>query len=232
MTMVVTFDDREFAEFLRLAPREARKAGLYGLNDAAKVMQGTVRQQMASRFTYRGAKGKTFLERQVKVDFYKSGKAEQVRVFTQGPNTEPDRQLLPKFDVTGGTKRDKEGGMLTVPIRARPSKGQVVPKRFRIGALQLVRGRNNLLYSVTQERVWADKRNVYRRMGRGRGTRVEVLYTFRRETKVPTPIRWNTAADSAIAAWPSITGKHIAEKVGHLLRTGKATADNFVIPNE
>jgi hypothetical protein len=227
---VVQFDDREFAEFLRLAPREARKAGLYGLNDAGKVMQGTVRQQMAQRFTYRGTKGKTFLERQVKIDFYKSGKAEQVRVFTQGPNTEPDRQLLPKFDVTGGVNRDKEGGMLTVPVMARSTFASTIPARFRIKQLGLVRGRNGLLQSTTQPGVWADKKNIYRRTGRGRGTNVVVLYTFRRETKVPTPIRWNVAADSAIAAWPSIAGKHIAEKVGYLLRTGKASAGDFLIP--
>lgn len=225
--MVVTFDDREIATFLKQFPRDARNAGLYGLNEAAKIMQAKVYQQMSARFTYRSQKGRTFLERQVKIDFYKAGKAEEVRIHTVGPNVEPTRQLLPKFDTSGGTKREKSGGMLTIPIRARSTASSVVPKRFRLSQLALKPTPGGMLVSETNSRIFADHKNIYRRIGSGRGTRVEVLYTFRRATPVPTPIRWDDAARLALESWPTITAKAIAEKAAHLLAKGRATASQF-----
>lgn len=228
--MSIRLSDERFVEVFRQFPTEGRVAASYALNEALKVAQADYRRRMVMRFTFRTSSGRKFIERQVKMQFFRKGQPEQASIFLTGPRSEPDRELLSKHEQPH--KRDKEGGMLTVPIRARPHQGSVVPRRFRIPQLQLRPGPGGLLYSQTQRGVFADRRNIYRAINTHRRdhskSRVEVLYTFRRVTPNPRgPLGWYLSAAAAQAAWPSIAAKAIEEKVQHLVRKGVATSSQF-----
>jgi hypothetical protein len=228
MSVTVKFDDGAFGDFLRDFPKDARKAGLHALNEAAKVGQKALQSEMAGTFTFRSLSARRFMERQVKIDFYKAGGPEQVRLHSAGPNDEPSRQLLPKFSTeVGGTKTGRDGGSLAVPVMARPTKGAAVPARYRLSKLGLKPGLNGNLISTTDRRVWADRQSVKRRVGRGKSATVVVLYTWRKQTRTPRPMGWGRAGEKAIAAWPAIAEKALMEKAAHLLKRGRATAQDF-----
>lgn len=231
--MSITLSDEQFSEAFAKFPAEGVVAASYALNDALKVAQADYRRRMAGRFTYRSSSGRAFLERQIKMQFYRKGQPHQASIFMSGPLNDPKHEILSKHEAY--ERRDKDGGMLVVPIRARPNKGSAVPRRFRIAPLQLRPGPGGLLYSQSQKGVFADRKNIYRAVNLHRKdrskARVEVLYTFRRVTPNPRgPLGWNQSAAAAAAEWPRIAAFAVMQKAAHLMAKGRAVESDFGPP--
>jgi Family of unknown function (DUF6441) len=169
-----------------------------GLNETAKEFQKRQREGMKHRFSIRR---KSWVERSVKIgreDWATKKKLEAiVRIETPGDRSRSD--ILAQHEE-GGEKRGR-GRTMSVPIMARPRGygGGVVPKRLRPSNLNLrpwgstgrvMRGDQRTILIRTAN----DRGVILQRTGKGKRTRLKVLYRLKGEVPLkPTLEFFRTA---------------------------------------
>jgi len=180
------------------------------VNQTAKDVQAAERGNIAGEFVLRRP---DFIFRGVKIPRF-SNKADPEIAAEILIDDKTD--FLRKFEA-GTPKESIAGKQLAIPIAARPSKGELVPKQLRPRELQL-----------RAHRTAGDKVQLKGKFGtfaiRGRGIfqrvegHVRLLYLFRRVARTPAVLRFVEIGQQIVAEnWP----KNFAAAFARAIRTAK-----------
>ena len=204
---------------LKDLPANARFGASVGMNRTANEMQDGIRASLPGKFTLRR---RAFIEQTI---YRKPGEdfATKDRLIA-GVRIHDERDVLAKFEA-GGVKRPRDGKSVAVPLAARPSKGSVVPERFKLSTLFFnQRGlfsqaeailntkgrgrRRGLLKASAGANVFVSNGIVYMRQGKGRGTKLVKLWVFKKETPLPASLHFVDTAKriAATRLIPNVVG--------------------------
>ena len=210
----------EVNALLAKLPANARYGAALGMNRTMDEAQAEIRRGLSGKFTLRR---KSFVEntiyRKPGEDWATKDKLE-ARV-----QVNADRDQLAKFEE-GGDKRPRSGKALGVPVigGARPTKGAVVPEKFKLktlffsqqGLLSQARsiagakkrsGRNALLKASAKKYVSMNGK-VFEIIGTKRAPRLKLLWVFRPSVRIAPKLRFAETGKRVIAsrAEPNVSG--------------------------
>jgi hypothetical protein len=204
-----------FAQLSRQVPFATSKAINVTLNQGQEAM----RRQVEGEFTLRRP---TFILNTIKIaPGDRATKAKLVGTI----RIDPDRDFLAPFEK-GGTKRPIAGKSLAVPAEGLPRKrSDVIPARLRPKALDLTvhRTRTGKVQFKGQQRTFIVEKSTFnygilQRVGRGKGSRVMVLYWFQRSVEREPILRFEkTLREVVNRNWD----KNLADAMDLAIRTAR-----------
>lgn len=194
----------------QLSARGVAYATTNAINNVAKLIQKTERENLDERFTIRTPKTRAYLERQV-AKIKPFANAKQGRPFAEVSVGQAPRLLLSLFE-TGGDKQAKRGKRVAVPITGGPARVSFqspVEERLYLrglkfkkhktksGKLQFKgRDRTFLLKTTTKNPAGG----VYQRVGPGRDD-VRLVYSFKQRPRLRAVLRFVQTADEVAKKW-------------------------------
>lgn len=186
----------EVKRMLDRLPQNARYGAALGINRTVDEAQQAIRDSLPGKFTLRRA---AFIRNTV---YRKPGQDFATKEKLEGAvRINEERNVLAKYE-DGGSKRPRQGGYLAVPVAARPTKGAVVPDRFRLKTLLFAsQGRLAQAKSILNSRSGARRRRLLSRsvaddvfikdgkvwlaQGKGRSRRMTLMWVFKKATWLP-----------------------------------------------
>jgi hypothetical protein len=162
------------------------------INETAKDFQKVQRRHMLEAFVVRR---RTFVERSVKIKPFANKRRLEATVSIDPPGGKARADILAKFERTG-RKRPRSGKHVAVPIAVRRGKTGVISRRQRPKAFgfRTHRTRTGRLQLKGQRRTFilrgSHTPGIYQRVGRGRGSRIRLLYTFKRSVPIDARLRF------------------------------------------
>lgn len=155
------------------------------INETLKDVQTRERARILTRFTIRR---RPFAERAVKIKPFSTKRTLAGVVKIEPPGGPSRADIFAKFE-RGGTKRPRDGQHIAVPIDARRTKSGVVSKTQRPKAFRFVRRttRRGKVQARGERRTFIitnGSPGIYQRVGRGRSSRIRLLYAFERSVRI------------------------------------------------
>ncbi len=154
------------------------------INDTLKDAQQTQRLYQRRVFTVRRPK---WVDRAVKIKPFATKRTLEGRMSVDPPGGQRRADILTKFE-TGGRKQSRRGRHVAIPIEARRTKAGIVQRGQRPKALGLVRrgrGARGKRRTFLVPHV-----GIFQRVGRGRRSRVRLLYLFEHSVPIPASLRF------------------------------------------
>lgn len=169
------------------------------LNVTANDVQAEIQRGLEGRFILRR---RGFVLRTIKIDPRERATKYDLRAVIR---VDPQRNILAKFEA-GGVKRARSGRRLAVPDEARRKRTDIVPAALRPKALKLRlhRTKAGKVQFKGEQRTFLVEKSTFssgilQRVGRGRGSRVRVLYWFQRGVLLDPLLRFETTARRVVA---------------------------------
>jgi hypothetical protein len=198
MQIRVKVDTRQLTRRLGDLARKAPQAIANGINRTAEELQRVQRADQRRSFTVRRP---AFVDKAVKIKpFARRGSLFAI-VLIDPPGGQARASILTQHEQ-GGPKRAKGGGRVAVPIDARRNKSDIVQKGQRIRALNLhPDGRGRI---IGARRVFIAGRRgeanqvVLQRVGKGKRSKVRVLYSLERSVPLTPRLHFKQNAERVV----------------------------------
>lgn len=195
--IIIALDPADLlGELDSIARRQLPYATARALNAVAFDFQDAQRGGLAERFRLRRpafVQQGIYFPKQQRADYRRGDLSATVSI-------EPKRDFLSKFEQ-GGWKAPRSARRLAVPIGARRTKSDIVQAGDRLGALGFrLHGRGPKgtvgrgLKRTFSIRFPDGRGYIFRRVGRGKGSTVHLLYLFRPRVAIPPSLEFHATA--------------------------------------
>lgn len=222
MDIDVDIDTAEFNRFLvRLHRDQLPFATSVAINRTAKDFQEAQREHIHDVFTVRR---KRWVDRSVKIKPFATKRRLMAKVGIHPPGGDERADILTKFE-SGGIKRPQGGRSLAVPDEVKRTKTGFIGKRQRPKAFDFElwgRGPEATVYRGRRRafmiRYPDGEGFIFRRTGRGAGSRMRLLYTFTPQARIDPLLEFFETAEEIIQ---SRFDENFADAFAHAMDTAR-----------
>lgn len=186
------------------AQRKLAFAVTDGINETAKQIQASERENLARRFTIRTPQSKKFLDLQAAV-IKPFASVKKGLLYAEVAIGQKDRLLLSGFE-TGVERKPVVGKVIAQPVTgspARPGFSDPVAKQFTFKSMQLKaqQGKHGeVRYEGKRGTFTIPGIGVFVRNGKGKRD-IELLYAYARHQKLPKKLGWISRAKAVADTW-------------------------------
>jgi len=180
----IQMDMHRAARYIGRLARQLPFAAAQAINKTALDAQKVQRAHQERVFEVRN---KRFVERAVKIKPFATKRKLEARMLIDPPGGRERASVLTQHE-RGGRKRPRDGQHLTIPVDVRRTRRGVVSRTLRPRALRFrrvgrsIRGEKRTFIIPGQ--------GIFQRLGRGRRSRVRMLYAFKRAVPIAPSLQF------------------------------------------
>lgn len=194
MNIRVQVDTKELVRRMGALAQKAPQALANGINKTAEELQRVQRESQRRAFTVRRPQ---FVDRAVKIKPFARRNSLFAIVMIDPPGGQDRASILTQHEQ-GGQKHARSGSRVAVPIEARRNKSDIVQKGQRIRALNLHKEGGRIIGARRTFMVKGPNPAVLQRVGKGKRSKVRVLYSLERSVPLRPRLHFKQNAERVV----------------------------------